>query len=128
MIQNSGEPHSVFETIAVAKWYGEQYEKKDVTIIPEGSCGERLTDLQRIYAAQVTRLDSDVGRLLDTLEALKFADNTLVIIAGDSGSSFAPNSEIGKLFDQTMGASFADLNALSTRAVCVRRASPVGRE
>jgi len=64
---------------------------------------EPWTDLQKNYAAQVTRLDSDVGRLLDTLEALKIADNTLVIIAGDNGSSFAPTSEIGKLFDQTMG-------------------------
>ena len=51
----------------------------------------------------MTRLDSDVGRLLDTLKELKLDDHTLVIIAGDNGSSFAPNSEIGKLFDQTMG-------------------------
>jgi len=51
----------------------------------------------------VTRLDSDVGRLLSELKELKTDDNTLVIVAGDNGSSFAPNSEIGKRFDQTMG-------------------------
>ena len=51
----------------------------------------------------MTRLDSDVGRLLSELKELKTDDNTLVIVAGDNGSSFAPNSEIGKRFDQTMG-------------------------
>lgn len=55
---------------------------------------------QKTYAAQVTRLDSDVGRLLDLLKELKLDDNTLVMIAGDNGSSWAPNSEMGKLFNQ----------------------------
>ncbi len=64
---------------------------------------EKWTEQQKNYAAQVTRLDSDVGRLLDTLKELKLDENTLVIVAGDNGSSFAPNSEIGELFDQTMG-------------------------
>lgn len=64
---------------------------------------EKWTEQQRNYAAQVTRLDSDVGRLLAKLKELKLDEKTLVIVAGDNGSSFAPNSEIGKLFDQTMG-------------------------
>jgi arylsulfatase A-like enzyme len=64
---------------------------------------EKWTEQQKNYAAQVTRLDTDVGRLLDALKELKIDDHTLVIVAGDNGSSFAPNSEIGKLFDQTMG-------------------------
>jgi arylsulfatase A len=64
---------------------------------------EKWTEQQKNYAAQVTRLDSDVGRLLAKLEELKLDEKTLVIVAGDNGSSFAPNSEIGKLFDQTMG-------------------------
>jgi arylsulfatase A-like enzyme len=64
---------------------------------------EAWTDQQKNYAAQVTRLDSDIGRLLQKLKDLKIDDNTLVIVAGDNGSSFAPGSEIGKLFDQAMG-------------------------
>ena len=64
---------------------------------------EKWTEQQKNYAAQVTRLDSDVGRLLAKLKELKLNEKTLVIVAGDNGSSFAPNSEIGKLFDQTMG-------------------------
>lgn len=64
---------------------------------------ERWNDLQKNYAAQVTRLDSDIGRLFARLKELNLDEKTLVIVAGDNGSSFGPDSEIGKLFDQTMG-------------------------
>lgn len=58
------------------------------------------TPTQKNYSAMVTRLDSDVGRLLALLKELKIDDNTLVIMAGDNGSSWEPNSELGKHFDQ----------------------------
>jgi arylsulfatase A len=58
------------------------------------------TPQQKAYAAQVTRLDRDVGQLLDLLGELKIDDRTLVMLAGDNGSSFAPESEFGKLFEQ----------------------------
>jgi arylsulfatase A-like enzyme len=61
------------------------------------------TKLQKNYAAMVTRLDSDVGRLLDLLKELRIDDKTIVFFAGDNGSSFNPSSEIGRKFDQTMG-------------------------
>jgi len=48
----------------------------------------------------VTRLDADVGRVLALLKELGLDEHTLVMTSGDNGSSFAPNSEIGKLFDQ----------------------------
>lgn len=58
------------------------------------------TEKQKAYAAQVTRVDSDMGELVDTLKELNIARNTLVIFTGDNGSSFAPSSEIGKRFNQ----------------------------
>ena len=59
------------------------------------------TPQQKTYAAQVTRLDRDVGALLDLLQGTRSSTSkTLVMFAGDNGSSFAPNSEIGRLFDQ----------------------------
>lgn len=64
---------------------------------------EPWTEQQKNYAAQVTRLDRDIGRLLAKLKELKLDGKALVLVAGDNGSSFAPDSEIGKLFDQTMG-------------------------
>ncbi len=58
------------------------------------------TEKQKAYAAQVTRIDSDMGELVDTLRELGVAENTLIIFSGDNGSSFDPDSEIGKRFDQ----------------------------
>jgi arylsulfatase A-like enzyme len=59
------------------------------------------TPQQKAYAAQVSRLDADIGELLALLKELKLDNNTLVMTSGDNGSSWAPDSEIGKLFDQT---------------------------
>ena len=55
---------------------------------------------QKSYAAQVTRIDTDMGELVDTLRELKIDKNTLIVFAGDNGSSFNPKSEIGKRFNQ----------------------------
>lgn len=61
------------------------------------------TQLQKTYAAMVTRLDSDVGKLLALLKELGIDNHTLVIFSGDNGASFDPKSEVGQLFDQAMG-------------------------
>ncbi|MEM1441895.1 MAG: arylsulfatase [Verrucomicrobiota bacterium] len=58
------------------------------------------TMLQKSYAAQVTRVDSDVGELVDTLRDLEIDKDTLIVFSGDNGSSFNPKSEIGELFKQ----------------------------
>jgi arylsulfatase A-like enzyme len=58
------------------------------------------TPQQKAYAAQVSRLDRDVGELLAWLRARKLDRTTLVMLAGDNGSSFAPDSPIGSLFQQ----------------------------
>jgi arylsulfatase A-like enzyme len=76
-------PHGKFEIDSVG-----QYEK------------EEWTPLQKTYAAMVSRLDSDVGRLNALLKELKIDDKTLVIVAGDNGAAFAPDSEIGRHFEQ----------------------------
>ncbi len=55
---------------------------------------------QKSYAAQVTRVDSDMGELVDTLKEMKIDQHTLIIFTGDNGSSFNPKSEMGKLFHQ----------------------------
>jgi len=58
------------------------------------------SEQEKNYAAMVTRLDSDVGRLLALLKELNIDDKTLVMLAGDNGSSFPPDSPLGKRFDQ----------------------------
>ena len=63
------------------------------------------TEKEKNYAAMVTRLDSDVGKLVALIKEKGIADKTLIIFSGDNGSSFDPNTTIGKRFDQTMGGS-----------------------
>jgi arylsulfatase A len=58
------------------------------------------TQQQKSYAAQVTRFDHDMGELVNLLQELKLDENTLMIVSGDNGSSFAPESEMGSLFEQ----------------------------
>ncbi len=61
------------------------------------------SEQEKNYAAMVTRLDSDVGRLFALLKELKIDDRTLVIFSGDNGSSFGPETPMGRRFDQSMG-------------------------
>jgi arylsulfatase A len=59
---------------------------------------------EKTYAAMVTRLDSDLGRLLQTLKELQLDEKTIVIVsAGDNGSAFNPDSPLAKFFDQSLG-------------------------
>ncbi|MBM3859318.1 MAG: arylsulfatase [Verrucomicrobia bacterium] len=76
-----------------------KYEIDDLGIYKDKPWSEQ----EKTYAAMVTRLDTDVGALLALLKQLKIDRNTLVMFAGDNGSSFNPTSEIGKFFDQSMG-------------------------
>lgn len=61
------------------------------------------THQQKSYAAMVSRLDHDIGEMLDLLKDLKLDERTLVILSGDNGSAFSPDSDRGKFFDQSMG-------------------------
>jgi len=45
------------------------------------------------YAAMVTRMDRDVGRILDLIEELGIGDNTLVVFTSDNGPTFNGGSD-----------------------------------
>lgn len=93
---NAGKPFFLFYSVTLP--HG-RFEIDD-----QGQYADKpWTDQQKNYAAMVTRLDSDVGRLLSLLKELKLDEATLVMFSGDNGSSFDPESEIGRLFDQAMG-------------------------
>jgi len=51
----------------------------------------------KAYAAMVTRLDSDVGRLMALLEELGLDDNTIVFFCSDNGGY--PNGAARKMFE-----------------------------
>lgn len=44
-----------------------------------------VEDAMRAYCADVTALDTEVGRLLDTLAAMNLEENTIVIFSSDNG-------------------------------------------
>ncbi len=61
------------------------------------------SEKEKNYAALVTRIDSDIGALVKLLEKRGIAEDTLIVFSGDNGSSFDPDTAIGRRFDQTMG-------------------------
>lgn len=91
--ENSEDPFMMFYAITLP--HG-AHEIDDLGIYKD----KPWTLTQKSYAAQVTRIDSDIGELVDTLRDLGIDKNTLIVFTGDNGSSFNPSSEIGKLFKQ----------------------------
>ena len=61
------------------------------------------TDAQKHYAALVTRLDTEVGRVVECLEKNGIDRNTLIVFSGDNGGDFQPGSENEKFFNQSLG-------------------------
>jgi N-acetylglucosamine-6-sulfatase len=56
-----------------------------------GGVTRPLADAIRVYLATVTGLDRAIGRLLDGLDDLGLADDTLVVYASDNGFLFGEN-------------------------------------
>lgn len=90
---NADEPFFMFYAVTLPH---SRHEIDDLGVY----ANQPWTDDQKAYAAQITRVDSDVGELLDELKELGIDKNTLVVFSGDNGSSFSPESEIGSLFNQ----------------------------
>lgn len=76
-----------------------EYKIDDVGIYQD----KPWSKVEKNYAAMVTRLDSNIGDILELLRELGLEKNTLVITSGDNGSASAPHSAIGKRFNQSMG-------------------------
>jgi arylsulfatase A len=91
---NAGKPFFMFYAITLPH---ARHEIDDFGIYKD----RPWSDQEKAYAAQVTRIDSDVGQLLDVLRESGIDRNTLVIFSGDNGSSFPPTSGIGKRFNQS---------------------------
>ncbi len=93
--QNAADPFFLFYAITLP--HG-NFEIDDQGLYKD----EPWSEKEKNYAAMVTRIDSDLGALVALLEKKGIADNTLIVFAGDNGSSFDPNTAIGKRFNQTM--------------------------
>ncbi|MFC1758774.1 arylsulfatase [Planctomycetota bacterium] len=93
--KNSNDPFFLFYAITLP--HG-RFEINDQGIYKN----KPWTEQEKNYAAMVTRIDSDMGALVQLLKKKGIADNTLIVFSGDNGSSFDPNTPIGKRFNQTM--------------------------
>ncbi len=69
---------------------------------------EKWSPQQKNYAAMVTRLDTDIGKLLELLRELKIADDTIVIFTSDNG----PQDKTEGGYDQTLFKSSGNLRGL----------------
>ncbi|MEX1025711.1 MAG: sulfatase [Planctomycetota bacterium] len=54
-------------------------------VVPDGDAAGSLRRL-RAYYAQCTALDAEIGRVLDELDRLELADNTVVVFTSDHGT------------------------------------------
>ncbi len=65
-------------------------------LIPTRFSNDVADDVSEQYARGVEAMDKGVGRLLDELDELDLADDTLVILTGDHGVALGEHGYIGK--------------------------------
>jgi arylsulfatase A-like enzyme len=96
------DPHEPFDAPAfdLAPYADPRYAG-DQVIYPQYGRGDYLADAERdqvraLYAGLVTCADRQVGRILDTIELVGLAKNTLVIFLSDHGHLFGDHDLQGK--------------------------------
>ncbi|MDY4519344.1 MAG: sulfatase-like hydrolase/transferase [Candidatus Spyradocola sp.] len=101
-------PHSPWDEDNHPKEYWDLYEDCTFTATPElpihpwqvnsapYGTGETRKQLLRGYYAAITAMDHNIGLLLDKLEELGIAEDTLVIFTGDNGMNMGHHGIWGK--------------------------------
>ena len=101
-------PHSPWEEDQHPGEYIEMYRDCGFTATPDlpvhpnqipsapSGTGEVRKSLLRGYYAAITAMDADVGRLLDKLEALGIAEDTIVMFMADNGMNMGHHGICGK--------------------------------
>lgn len=83
------EPHTPFHTVPKYEWRFRDIKNRE----------------DQIYASVLSHADDRIGSLLNTLDRLKIADNTLVIFSSDNGPARASGSaELALQYDTATGA------------------------
>ncbi len=84
------EPHTPFHTVPKYRWRFRDLEERD-----------------NIYASVLSHADDRIGEVLDTLDRLRLADNTLVIFSSDNGPARAARpTELELTHDTATGAGY----------------------
>lgn len=83
------EPHTPFHTVPKYEWRFRHLEE----------------EADRIYASVLSHADDRIGEILDALDRLKVAENTLVIFSSDNGPARAAGpTEMKLMYDTATGA------------------------
>tara|TARA_B110000037_G_C17108940_1_gene501029 strand:- start:823 stop:2205 length:1383 start_codon:yes stop_codon:yes gene_type:complete len=83
------EPHTPFHTVPKYEWRFRHLGNRE----------------DQIYASVLSHADERIGEVLDTLDRLKIADNTLVIFSSDNGPArSAGKAELNLSYDTATGA------------------------
>jgi arylsulfatase A len=99
--QNAARPFFLYLAYTAPHTNGDAPVGQRVEVPSYSGYEDRLwPDEYKAYAALVTRLDSDVGRILDRLEKLGLEDETLVVFTSDNG---APAIPLTHFFDANGG-------------------------
>jgi arylsulfatase A-like enzyme len=69
----------------------------------EPYANKRWTDIQKQYAAMITRMDRDIGKVLKALRDQGIADNTLVVFTSDNGTNAPGSKPAGDEFFRASG-------------------------
>lgn len=89
-------------------------------IYPEFASNPQLTEIEKVYASMVKKLDDNVGVILDELKRQGMDENTIVIFSSDNGHQTYystkgriekphKNMQTGKVFDNVTTRFYSDL-------------------
>ena len=86
---SKGKPFFLYLAYTLPHWSDYAAQSDESQIVPSDApyTGRDWPQVEKNYAAMVTMLDRDVGRLLDLLEQRGLAENTLVVFTSDNGPS-----------------------------------------
>ena len=87
--ENRQQPIFLYLAYTLPHWSDYPRDSPESQIVPsdEPYSGEDWPQVEKNYAAMVTRLDRHVGELLNLLDDLSLSSNTLVIFSSDNGPS-----------------------------------------
>jgi arylsulfatase A-like enzyme len=77
-------------------WNNGEMEVRDEKLLSWPRTPERVREMIAEYYRYISYLDTQVGRVLDALDASPFAENTIVVFAADSGVARGSHGLIGK--------------------------------
>ena len=69
---------------------------RDERLLPWPRSGDNVREMIAEYYRYISYLDSQIGRILDALDASRFAKNTIVVFTADSGVARGSHGLIGK--------------------------------